>query len=83
MVWTGLIWPRIGTNEGSCEHGDEPSDSMKLLKKGSAPWSHFVGWLVSQYAKKQQLWRENLVDAAEEFPMIQTVTREGMVKTAD
>jgi hypothetical protein len=31
MVWTGLNWLRIGTSEGSCEHGDEPSGSVKLL----------------------------------------------------
>jgi hypothetical protein len=43
--------------------------------------SRLVGWLVSQYAKKQQLWKQDLVGAADEFPMIETVTREGMVKT--
>jgi hypothetical protein len=49
MVWTVSIWLRIGTSGGSCEHGDEPSGSIKcwevlqwlhnwrLLKKGSAP----------------------------------------------
>jgi hypothetical protein len=32
MVWTGSIWLRIGTSgEGSCEDGDEPSGSLKLL----------------------------------------------------
>jgi hypothetical protein len=47
MVWTGSVWLRIGTS--SCEHGDEPSGSIKfwevpewlhnwqLLKKVSAP----------------------------------------------
>jgi hypothetical protein len=30
MVWTGLMWLRIGTSAaGSCEHGDEPSGSIK------------------------------------------------------
>jgi hypothetical protein len=29
MVWIGLIWLRIGTMEGSCEHGNETSGSMK------------------------------------------------------
>jgi hypothetical protein len=49
MVWIGLIWLRIRASEGSCEHGNEPSVSIKrwevlewlhnwqLLKKGSAP----------------------------------------------
>jgi hypothetical protein len=49
MVWTGLVWLRIGTVGGSCEHGNEPSGSInvwevlewlhnwRLLKKGSAP----------------------------------------------
>jgi hypothetical protein len=49
MVWAGSIWLWIGTSEGSCEHGDEPSGSIKcrevpewlhnwqLLKKGSYP----------------------------------------------
>jgi hypothetical protein len=43
--------------EGSCEHGNEPSGSMKweilellrnwrLLKKGSAPWSYLVSYVV-------------------------------------
>jgi hypothetical protein len=47
MVWTELIWLKIGT--GSCEHDNEPSGSInywdilewlhnwQLLKKGSAP----------------------------------------------
>jgi hypothetical protein len=50
--WDGMagsIWLRMGTVEGSCEHGNEPSGSKKcwevlewlhnvqLLKKGSAP----------------------------------------------
>jgi hypothetical protein len=49
MGWIGLIWLRIGQVDGSCEHGNEPSGSIKrweilaslqnwrLLKKGSAP----------------------------------------------
>jgi hypothetical protein len=31
MVWTESNWLRIGTVEGSCEHGDEPLGSLKLL----------------------------------------------------
>jgi hypothetical protein len=40
MVWTGSNWLRIGTSpvEGSCEHGDEPSGSLKLL--GIPEWLH-------------------------------------------
>jgi hypothetical protein len=49
MVWIALMWLRIGPVEGSCEHGNESSSSIKcwevlewlhnwrLLKKGSAP----------------------------------------------
>jgi hypothetical protein len=49
MVWTGSIWLRIGTMEGSCEDGDETLGSIKcwevlewlhnwhLLTMGSAP----------------------------------------------
>jgi hypothetical protein len=45
VVWTGTV-------EGSCEHGNEPSNSIKcwdvleqlhnwrLLKKASSPWSY-------------------------------------------
>jgi hypothetical protein len=29
MVWTGCIWLRIGSSGGLCEHGDEPSGSIK------------------------------------------------------
>jgi hypothetical protein len=29
MEWIGLIWLRIGTNGGSCEHGNEPTGSIK------------------------------------------------------
>jgi hypothetical protein len=29
MIWIGLIWLRIGTSWGSCEHGYEPSGSIK------------------------------------------------------
>jgi hypothetical protein len=32
VVWTALIWLRIGLVEGSCEHGNEPSDSIKCWK---------------------------------------------------
>jgi hypothetical protein len=53
MVWTGLNCLRIGTVEGSYEHGDEPSASIKcqviellhkwrLLKKVSNSWSLLV-----------------------------------------
>jgi hypothetical protein len=31
MVGTGSNWLRIGTVEGSCEHGHESSGSLKLL----------------------------------------------------
>jgi hypothetical protein len=49
MVGIGSIWLMIGTSEGSCERGNEPSGSIKcwdvlewlhnwqLLKKGPAP----------------------------------------------
>jgi hypothetical protein len=30
--WTGLIWLRIGTVDGSCEHGNIPSVSLTHLK---------------------------------------------------
>jgi hypothetical protein len=29
VVLTGLIWLRIGTSEGSYEHGNDPSGSIK------------------------------------------------------
>jgi hypothetical protein len=29
MVWIGLIRLRIGTSGGPCEHGNEPSGSIK------------------------------------------------------
>jgi hypothetical protein len=32
MVWTGSIWLRIGTMEGSCEYGDALSGSLKCWK---------------------------------------------------
>jgi hypothetical protein len=50
MVWTVLMWLRIGTSGASCERCNEPSGSIKcwkvlqwlhswrFLKKGSAPW---------------------------------------------
>jgi hypothetical protein len=49
MVGTRSIWLAIGPLEGSCEHGNEPSGSIKfwevlqwqynwqLLRKGSVP----------------------------------------------
>jgi hypothetical protein len=48
-MWIGLVWLRIGTVEGSCQHRNEPSGSIKcwefleqlhiwrLLKKNSVP----------------------------------------------
>jgi hypothetical protein len=57
-LWTGLNWLRIGTPiVGSCEHGNEPSSSVKggeflnklsdcwLLKKDSTPLSYIITWL--------------------------------------
>jgi hypothetical protein len=29
MIWTGLVWLRIGPVEGSCEHGNKPAGSIK------------------------------------------------------
>jgi hypothetical protein len=29
VMWSGLVWLRIGTVESSCECGNEPSGSMK------------------------------------------------------
>jgi len=29
VEWTGSSWLRIGTVAGTCEHGKEPSDSIK------------------------------------------------------
>jgi hypothetical protein len=29
VVWAGFIWLRIGTSGGPCEHGNEPSGSIK------------------------------------------------------
>jgi hypothetical protein len=29
VVWTGLIWLRIGPLKVSCEHGNEPLGSIK------------------------------------------------------
>jgi hypothetical protein len=29
VMWTGLVWLRIGTGGDSCEFGIEPSGSMK------------------------------------------------------
>jgi hypothetical protein len=29
VVWTGLMWLRIGTGEGSCEHDNEYFSSTK------------------------------------------------------
>jgi hypothetical protein len=31
VLWTGLVWPRIGTGgESSCEFGNEPLGSIKM-----------------------------------------------------
>jgi hypothetical protein len=52
--------------EGSCEHGDKPSDSIecweilenlckwRLLKKDSAPWRELVSKLVGQTLRFQR-----------------------------
>jgi hypothetical protein len=29
VLWTGLIWLKIGTVEGPCEHGNKPSGTIK------------------------------------------------------
>jgi hypothetical protein len=66
MVWTGLIWLRYRPVDNSCEHGDEPSGSIKywvileylsdwrLLKKGSAARS----WLVVECKLTEWLLQE-------------------------
>jgi hypothetical protein len=54
VVWTGLIWLRIGISGSSCEHGNERSVSMKcwesverwsdwrLHKEDSSTWSYLA-----------------------------------------
>jgi hypothetical protein len=32
MLWTELVWPRIGTGEELFESGNEPSGSIKMLR---------------------------------------------------
>jgi hypothetical protein len=32
VIWTGLIWLRMGTSESFCEHGNEPTGTIKLWK---------------------------------------------------
>jgi len=29
-MWTGCIWLRMGPEAGPCEHGNEPSGSIKV-----------------------------------------------------
>jgi hypothetical protein len=60
VLWTGLMWSRIGPVEGPCEHGNEPSGSIKcweilewlrnwrVLEKGSAPWGKYSTWWSAQ-----------------------------------
>jgi hypothetical protein len=31
VVWTGWSWLRIGAVGGTCEYGNEPSGSIKML----------------------------------------------------
>jgi hypothetical protein len=57
--------------EGSCEHGNEPSGSIKyreilewlrnwrLLKKGLAPWSQLVSLFVEQDIPNYNLLMDN------------------------
>jgi hypothetical protein len=35
MLWTGLVWLRIGQMESSCELGNEPSGSIKCWELSS------------------------------------------------
>jgi hypothetical protein len=32
MVWPGFVWIRMGTSGGPCDHGNEPSGSIKCWK---------------------------------------------------
>jgi hypothetical protein len=49
MVWIGLIWLRIWPVEGSCEHGNEPSDSIKC-------WDYFLsGCAIGSFSRRAQL----------------------------
>jgi hypothetical protein len=57
VLWTGLVWLRIGTGgESSCERGNEPSGSIKCWELPSGCTSsglssgtqlHRVSYLVS------------------------------------
>jgi hypothetical protein len=44
VAWTGLFLLSIGTSGGSCEHGNEPSDSTKY---GEVPEQLLIGGLSS------------------------------------
>jgi hypothetical protein len=44
-VWTGSNWLRIWTSGGSCEHGDEPWGSLKLLGIISVRTTHYLSTL--------------------------------------
>jgi hypothetical protein len=51
MLWTGLVWLRIGTGgESSCELGNEPSSSIKCWE--STEWLHNL-WPVEWYSAPQ------------------------------
>jgi hypothetical protein len=45
MAWIGLIWLRTGPRRGCCEHGNEPSSSVRS--------EHFLGQLMIYQLLKQ------------------------------
>jgi hypothetical protein len=49
MLWTGLVWLRIGTGENCCKLGNEPSGSEML---GTAELLHKL-WPLERYSAPQ------------------------------
>jgi hypothetical protein len=50
MLWTGLVWLRIGTDTGTCELGNEPLGSIKCWE--STEWLHIL-WSIECYSAQQ------------------------------
>jgi hypothetical protein len=75
-MWARFIWLRIGTSGGSCEHGNEPSGSIKFLEIPEKLVASQEGLITMEfvgYPYRLQLWLLTCVTTEEQASIFNLV----------
>jgi hypothetical protein len=75
MLWTGLVWLRIGKVESSCELGNDPSGSIKCWE--STEWLHNL-WQVLQVHVRQVIF-PTYVNVCDTFIALELIVSTGLL----